>query len=51
MKQIIKSGDEHDCIVQNKSLFNWRSGIRKRIKRALNKRHRKESQRAIQNSR
>jgi hypothetical protein len=41
MKQILKSGDEVDVIV-GKRYYNWKAGDRAKIKKALNKRFRKE---------
>ena len=41
MKQVLKSGDEVDTILGRK-WYSWRSGTIKKIKRALNKRIRKE---------
>ena len=41
MKQKLKSGDEVDAIYGRK-WYRWRSGVIKKIKRALNKRIRKE---------
>ena len=41
MKQVLKSGDEVDAILGRK-WYSWRSGTIKKIKRALNKRIRKE---------
>jgi len=41
MKQKLKSGDEVDAIYSRK-WYHWRSGVIKKIKRALNKRIRKE---------
>jgi hypothetical protein len=41
MKQKLKSGDEYDAISARK-WTNWKSGQVKKVKRALNKRIRKE---------
>ena len=41
MKQVLKSGDEVDAIL-GREWYRWRSGTIKKIKRALNKRIRKE---------
>jgi hypothetical protein len=41
MKQKLKSGDEVDAILARR-WYRWRSGTIRRIKRALNKRIRKE---------
>ena len=43
MKRIkMKGGDEYDALSRkSKSLFNWRAGIRKKLKRKYNKRFRK----------
>ena len=41
MKQKLKSGDEYDAIAARK-WYNWKAGQVKKIKRALNKRIRKE---------
>lgn len=46
MKQKLLSGDEVDAICA-RPLYNWRSGQVKKIKRAMNKRLRKESKRLI----
>ena len=48
MKQALKSGDEVDAITARK-WYNWKSGQVRKIKRALNKRNRKEGKRDIQN--
>lgn len=43
MKRIkMKGGDEYDGLShRSKSLFNWRAGVRKKLKRKYNKRFRK----------
>jgi len=41
MKQKLKSGDEVD-VIYGRKWYRWRSGVLKKIKRALNKRIRKE---------
>ena len=41
IKQVLKSGDEVDAIL-GREWYRWRSGTIKKIKRALNKRIRKE---------
>lgn len=43
MKRIkMKGGDEYDALSRkSKGLFNWRAGIRKKLKRKYNKRFRK----------
>ena len=40
-KEKLKSGDEYDALTKMKKWFNWRSKVRKRIKRIVNKRERK----------
>ena len=41
MKQKLKTGDEVDAVCA-KDMYHWASGVRKKIKRQLNKRFRKE---------
>ena len=41
MKQVLKSGEEVDAILCKKTI-SWRSGRRAKVKKALNKRIRKE---------
>jgi len=43
MKRIkMRGGDEYDALSSNsKGLFNWRAGVRKKLKRKYNKRFRK----------
>jgi len=44
----LKSGDEWDALShRSKGLFNWRAGVRKLIKRAVNKRARREGKRDV----
>jgi len=51
MKQKIKSGDEYDAISRYaRSITRWRKGQLKVIKRALNKRIRKEGKQCIEGS-
>jgi hypothetical protein len=42
MKQKLKSGTEYDAIGKARKYHTWQRGQIKRIKRALNKRFRKE---------
>jgi len=37
----MKTGDEYDGLTKWKRVFNWRSGQRKKIKKAYNKKERK----------
>ena len=38
----LKGGDEYDALSpKSKGLFNWRAGVRKKLKRKYNKRFRK----------
>lgn len=46
----LKSGDEYDALTRWKSFFHWRPGQRKKIKRAYNKRFRKESNMLLRNN-
>ena len=43
MKRIkLKGGDEYDALSpKSKGFFNWRAGVRKKLKRKYNKRFRK----------
>ena len=48
MKQKLKSGDEFDAISKNaRKYYLWKPGQIKKIKRALNKRHRQEAKKGI----
>jgi hypothetical protein len=45
MKQVLKGGDEFDCVssvYRSKLISNTRTGVWKAIKRKMNKRFRKE---------
>lgn len=44
MRRKIKmvNGDEYDALTKAKNYYNWRSGVRKKIKRGYNKRFRKQ---------
>jgi len=49
MKQKLKSGDEYDAVLKAPlCVFENRTGLRKKIKRRLNKRFRKESKEEMQ---
>lgn len=41
MKIGMKGGDEYDALTKAKQYYNWKPGVRKKIKRKYNKRLRK----------
>jgi len=50
MKQKLKSGDEYDAVLKAPlCVFSNRTGLRKKIKRKLNKRFRREEKWKLQN--
>lgn len=43
----MRNGDEYDALTKWKSVFEWRSGTRKWIKRGFNKRERQRAREII----
>jgi len=47
MKRLIKTGDEQDAYTKWRSMFIWRSGKVKKIKKITHRRERRESKKWI----